>query len=186
MSVSATLAAQDAFEVPLGFPTNEAALAVSPTRPGAQPPGPRRAGARASHRGARDDRDAVRDRARRAASDQRRRHGHDPATAARARRRPIHASFVVGADGGRSTVRDLLGIEAVGPTDLEHHGIGPVPRRPVVGGRRSAARALHASAGRPARPSSRRWDPTIAGCLPHGWTSTMPPGSPRIRLVARR
>ncbi len=33
----------------------------------------------------------------------------------------VHAEYVVAADGARSTVRDLVGIEAVGPTGLEHY-----------------------------------------------------------------
>jgi 2-polyprenyl-6-methoxyphenol hydroxylase-like FAD-dependent oxidoreductase len=35
-------------------------------------------------------------------------------------RSTVHAEYVVAADGARSTVRDLVGIEAIGPTDLEH------------------------------------------------------------------
>jgi putative polyketide hydroxylase len=33
----------------------------------------------------------------------------------------VEARYLVGADGGRSRVRDSLGIEPVGPTGLEHH-----------------------------------------------------------------
>jgi putative polyketide hydroxylase len=33
----------------------------------------------------------------------------------------VEARFIVGADGGRSRVRETLGIEPVGPTGLEHH-----------------------------------------------------------------
>jgi 2-polyprenyl-6-methoxyphenol hydroxylase-like FAD-dependent oxidoreductase len=36
-------------------------------------------------------------------------------------RSEIRSAYLVGADGGRSTVRDLLGIDVAGPVDLEQH-----------------------------------------------------------------
>jgi putative polyketide hydroxylase len=120
MSVSETLISADRVEAPLGFPTDEQALAVSPTRPAISPqdhvePVLVRALKATGLAEIRFDTELV-------GIDQS--GGGVSATLMDRRtgaRSSVRARYLVGADGGRSTVRDLLGIEAVGPADLEHY-----------------------------------------------------------------
>jgi putative polyketide hydroxylase len=120
MSMSETLASADHQAVPLGFPSDEAAAAVSPTRPALSPqdhlePVIVRRLQELGMTEFRFDTELVaidQDAAGVTARLKDRRSGAQSTIAAR---------FLVGADGGRSTVRELLGIEVIGATDLQHH-----------------------------------------------------------------
>jgi putative polyketide hydroxylase len=120
MSVAESLVSPDHIERPLGFPTDEQALAISPTRPAISPqdhvePVLVR---RLTQLGLTEirfntemvdlEQDAWRVRA--TVVDQR-----------TGERTMVTARYLVGADGGRSAVRDLLGIELSGREDLEHY-----------------------------------------------------------------
>jgi 2-polyprenyl-6-methoxyphenol hydroxylase-like FAD-dependent oxidoreductase len=120
MSISPVLAAPELMQMPLGFPTREQAARVSPTGPALSPQDHvepilvarlRELGLTELRFGTElvalaQDEQAV------TATILDRRTG---ATT------EVRAGYVVGADGGRSSVRELVGIEIVGPSDLEHH-----------------------------------------------------------------
>ena len=120
MAMMPSLAGAVAMAVPLGFPSAEQAAAVSPTR-GAVSPQDHiepvivrrlealgltefRFGAELVELDQTDDAVVA-----------------TIADVATDERSDVRADYLVGADGGRSTVRDRLGIDVAGPTDLEHH-----------------------------------------------------------------
>ena len=117
MSVRATLAGAGQAVAPLGFPTDEQALAVSPTRPAIAPQDrvePILLDFVRSQPGT-----EVRFRTELVAIEQ----DADGVTAAirdlaQDRLETVRARYLVGADGTKSTVRSLLGIAAHGPDDL--------------------------------------------------------------------
>jgi 2-polyprenyl-6-methoxyphenol hydroxylase-like FAD-dependent oxidoreductase len=139
MSLAESLASAEHVEAPLGFPTEAQADAVSPTRPAISP---------------QDHVEPVLVRALRAAGLTELQFNTElvgmsqDAAGVRAtvvdrmsgEQSVVAARYLVGADGGRSTVRDLLGIEAVGPTDLEQYAtvLFRAPLWPVLGDRRHA------------------------------------------------
>ena len=120
MHVSPTLTGPTVRVVPLGFPTADEAAAVSPTSPVISPQDQVEPVlvARIRELGLTDlrfatelvsfeqDTDGVTAVIRHVASGEETR---------------VDARFLVGADGGRSRIRETLGIEPVGPTGLEHH-----------------------------------------------------------------
>ena len=120
MSISPVLAAPELTQMPLGFPTREQAAQVSPTGPALSPQDHVEPilVARLQELGLTELRFNTELVA--LAQDE------QGVTATILDRgtggiRQIAARYVVGADGGRSSVRELLGIETVGPSDLEHH-----------------------------------------------------------------
>lgn len=120
MALSASLASPERRVMPLGFPTPDQAAAVSPTGPAISPQDHvepvllRRIRAigltdvrfETEITGLRQGGSAVE------ATVRDRRTGE---------RSLVHAEYVVAADGARSTVRDLLGIEVIGPGAFEHY-----------------------------------------------------------------
>jgi putative polyketide hydroxylase len=120
MAMMPSLAGPVAMAVPLGFPSAERAAAVSPTRGAVSP---------------QDHIEPVIVRRLEALGLTEFRFGTQLvgidqtdgavvatiADLATGERSDVRADYLVGADGGRSTVRDLLGIDVAGPTDLEQH-----------------------------------------------------------------
>jgi 2-polyprenyl-6-methoxyphenol hydroxylase-like FAD-dependent oxidoreductase len=120
MAIAPTLAAEPIRTGPVGFPTPAESAAVSPTRPAISPQDHlepvlvdrlRELGRTAAHfdtelAGVDQAGDVVRARLVERST------GREPV---------VESSFLVGADGGRSSVRSFLGIETVGPSVLEHH-----------------------------------------------------------------
>ena len=120
MHISPTLTGPTVRVIPLGFPTTEQAAAVSPTTAVISPQDHVEPAlvARILELGLTDLRFATE-----LVSFDQDAHGvtaviRDVASGDETR---VEARYLVGADGGRSPVREALGIEPVGPTGLEHH-----------------------------------------------------------------
>jgi putative polyketide hydroxylase len=120
MHISPTLTGPTVRVVPLGFPTADEAAAVSPTSPVISPQDKVEPVlvARLRELGMTDLRFGTE-----LVSFEQDAHGvtariRDVASGEATR---VEARYIVGADGGRSRVREALGIEPVGPTGLEHH-----------------------------------------------------------------
>src|SRR5215211_4658615 len=120
MHVSPTLTGPTARVVPLGFPSADEAAAVSPTGPVISPQDHVEPVlvARLRELGLTDLRFATE-----LVSFEQDAHGVTAVIrdTASGEDTMVDARYIVGADGGRSRVRSILGIEPVGPTGLEHH-----------------------------------------------------------------
>ena len=120
MSMSASLASPERRVAPLGFPTAEQAAAVSPTGPVISPqdhvePVLLR---RIEALGLTDIRFGTEVLALRQGASAVETTVVDRTTGERS---IVHSEYVVAADGARSTVRDLLGIDVIGPSGFEHY-----------------------------------------------------------------
>ena len=120
MSMSASLASPERQVAPLGFPTPEQAATVSPTGPTISPqdhvePVLLR---RIEALGLTDVRFGTEVLALRQGASAVETTVVDRTTGEHSR---VHAEYVVAADGARSTVRDLLGIDVIGPAGFEHY-----------------------------------------------------------------
>ena len=94
----------------------------------------------------------------------------------------VHARYVVAADGARSALRRALGIELIGPDELDGRLHDAVPRAAVGRGRPPPPRHL---LGRRRRASCRRAGPT-AGCSAHAAIPPRrPPTEPCAELIRR-
>ena len=120
MAMSASLASPERRVAPLGFPTPDQAAAVSPTGPVISPqdhvePVLLR---RIEALGLTDLRFGTEVLALRQGASAVETTVVDRTTGERS---IVHADYVVAADGARSTVRDLLGIDVIGPAGFEHY-----------------------------------------------------------------
>jgi putative polyketide hydroxylase len=120
MSIAETLSSPEHTEAPLGFPTAEQTAAISPTRPAISPQDHLEPVLLQRLKGLgmtdiRFDTELV---ALEQESSRIRATVVDTRTGGRTL---VTSRYLVGADGGRSTVRDLLGIELEGEEDLEHY-----------------------------------------------------------------